>query len=112
MKKYGILEEILRKEFGTMGVFSRESGIPRSTLSMLISGKYGSDERGIQKRLEEKLRYLRPEIDVSHIWDPAHAWHERYIQSRDIVKNGFRIIVDVKLDDEGRLTIAPFVEGY
>jgi hypothetical protein len=112
MKKYGILEEILKKEFGTIGVFSKESGIPRSTLSMLINGKYGSDEKDAQKRLTEKLERLRIGVDVSHIWDPTYAWYQKHIQDKAIVKNGFRIIVDVKLNDEGQLTIAPSVEGY
>lgn len=112
MKKYGILEDILKKEFGTAWVFSKESGIPRSTLSMLINGKYGSDETDAQKRIEEKLKRLRPGIDVSHIWDPAYAWHLKYLQKRDVVKSGFRITIDVKLNDEGHLTITPLVEGY
>jgi hypothetical protein len=77
MKKYGILEEILKKEFGTIGVFSREAGIPKSTLSMLINGKYGSDEKDVQKRVTEKLKNLRPGIDISHIWDPTYAWHQK-----------------------------------
>jgi hypothetical protein len=112
VKKYGILEEILRKEFGTVWIFSKESGIPRSTLSMLINGKYGSDEKDTQKRIEEKLKNLRIGIDLSHIWDPTYAWYQKYVEDKAIVKNGFRITVDVKLNDEGQLTIAPFVEGY
>lgn len=112
MRKYGILEEILKKEFDTIGIFSKESGIPKSTLSMLINGKYGSDEKDVRKRIEEKLKKLRIGIDVSHIWDPTCTWYQKYIQEKAIVKNGFRIIVDVKLNDEGQLTIAPSVEGY
>ncbi len=112
MKKYGILEEILRKEFGTVWIFSKESGIPRSTLSMLINGKYVSDEREAQKRIAEKLKKLRPGIDLSHIWDPTYAWYQKYIEDKAVVKNGFRITVDVKLNDEGQLIIAPSVEGY
>jgi hypothetical protein len=112
MKKYGILEEVLRGEFGSIWIFSKESDIPRSSLSKLIGGKYGSDERRLQKRIEEKLKRLRPGINVSHIWDPTYAWYQEYIQGKDVVKNGFRVIVDVKLNDEGQLTIAPFVEGY
>jgi hypothetical protein len=112
VKKYGILEEILRKEFGTVWIFSKESGIPRSTLSMLINGKYVSDEREAQKRIAEKLKKLRPGIDISHIWDPTYIWYQKYVEDKAVVKNGFRITVDVKLNDEGQLTIAPFVEGY
>ncbi len=112
MEKYWVLKEILKKEFGSAWVFSKESGIPRSTLSMLINGKYGSDEANIQRRLEEKLKKLRPGIDISHIWEPTYAWHQKDIQNKDIVRNGFRIIVDVKFNDEGQLTIAPSVEGY
>lgn len=112
MRKYGILEEILKKEFDTIGIFSKESGIPKSTLSMLINGKYGSDEKDVRKRIEEKLKKLRVGIDVSHIWDPTYAWYQKHIKEKSIVKNGFKIIVDVKLNDEGQLTIAPSVEGY
>jgi hypothetical protein len=112
MKKYGILEEILKKEFGTIGIFSREAGIPKSTLSLLINGKYGADEKEVQRRVTEKLKKLRSGIDVSHLWDPTYAWYQKYIQEKGIVKNGFKIIVDVKLNDEGQLTIAPNVEGY
>jgi len=112
MRKFGFLEEILRREFGTIGVFSREGGIPKSTLSMLINGKYGSDEKDVQKRITEKLKRLRPGIDIAHLWDPTYAWYQKYVQDKEIVKNGFKIIVDVKLNDEGQLTIAPSVEGY
>jgi hypothetical protein len=112
MKKYGVLEDLLKKEFETIGIFSRESGIPKSTLSMLINGKYGSDEKDVQKRIEEKLRKLRIGIDVSHIWDPSYMWFQKHVQDKSIVKKGFKIIVDVKLNDEGQLTIAPSVEGY
>ena len=112
MKKYGILEKIFREEFGTVWVFSKESRIPRSTLSKLISGKYGSDEKNIQRRILAELKKLRPGIDLSHVWDPTYAWYQKYIEDRAVVKSGFKIIVDVKLNDEGQLTIAPFVEGY
>jgi hypothetical protein len=112
MKKYGLLEKILKEEFGTIWIFSKESGIPRSTLSMLINGKYVHDEKRMQKRITEKVRKLRPGLDLSHIWDPTNAYYQKYIQDKEIVKNGFRIIVDVKLNEEGQLTIAPSVEGY
>jgi hypothetical protein len=59
MKKYGILEKILREEFGTIWVFSKESWIPRSTLSMLINGKYIHDERAMQKRIAEKNKGVK-----------------------------------------------------
>ena len=112
MKKYGILEKILREEFGAIWVFSKESWIPRSTLSMLINGKYIHDERAMQKRIAEKIRELRPGIDLSHLWDVTFNWYQKRIQDKGIVKKGFRIIVDVKLNDEGQLTIGPGVEGY
>jgi hypothetical protein len=85
MKKYGIFEDTIGKEFGTTWVFSKESGIPRSTLSMLINGKYGSDEREVQKRIEQKLRKLRPGIDLSHIWDPTFAWYQKYLSEKNVV---------------------------
>lgn len=112
MKKYGFLEDVLREEFGSIWIFSKESGIPRSTLSMVINGKYGSDEREIQKRIIEKLKKLRPGIDISHIWDPTYAWYQKYLSEKSQVRSGFRVIIDVKLSEDGGLTIAPYVEGY
>jgi hypothetical protein len=95
-----------------MGVFSKESGIPKSTLSMLINGKYGSDEKDVQKRIAEKIRELRAGIDLSHLWDVTFNWYQKQVQDKGIVKNGFKIIVDVKLNDEGQVTITPSVDGY
>jgi hypothetical protein len=112
MKKYGILEDLLKSEFKTLGVFSRESGIPKSTLSMLINGKYGSDEVEARKRVTEAIKKLRSGLDLSHIWDPTYAYYQKYLLEKGVVKNGFRITVDVKLNEKGELTIAPFVEGY
>ncbi|MFB3887620.1 MAG: hypothetical protein ACE144_20570 [Thermodesulfobacteriota bacterium] len=79
---------------------------------MLVNGKYGWDETDVRKKVEEKLKKLRPGMDISHIWDLSYAWHQKYLQGKDVVRNGFKIIVDVKLNDKGQLTIAPFVEGY
>jgi len=112
VRKYGILDNTLRKEFRTLGIFSRESGIPKATLSMLINGKYGNDESRVMKRVSDELKKLRPDLDLDHIWDPTYAWYQKYIQEKAVVKNGFRIMVDVKLNEKGELTIAPFVEGY
>jgi len=110
--KYGFLGDVIGKEFKTLGKFSRESAIPKATLSMLINGKYGSDEAKVIKRVHEKLKELRPDLDLSHIWDPSYAWYQKYIQEKAIVKNGFRILVDVKLNEKGELIIGPSVEGY
>jgi hypothetical protein len=110
--KYGILDDFIKKEFKTLGIFSRESEIPKSTLSMLINGKYGSDEFKIRKRVTEAIKKLRPDLDLSHIWDPTYAWYQKYLLEKSVVKNGFRIIVDVKLSENGELIIAPIVEGY
>jgi len=110
--KYGILDDLIKKEFKTLGIFSRESAIPKSTLSMLINGKYGSDEFKARKRVIEAIKNLRPDLDLSHIWDPTFVWYEKYISEKSVVRNGFRIIIDVKLSDAGQLTIAPYVEGY
>jgi len=112
MKKYGVLDSVIIKEFVTFGIFSRESGIPKSTLSMLISGKYGSNETKVIKKVNSELKKLRPDLDLTHIWDPSYAWYQKYLLEKSVVKNGFRIIVDVKLDESGKLTIAPIVEGY
>ena len=112
MRKYGILEGLLKKEFKTIGVFSRESAIPKTTLSMLINGKYGWDETKTIKRVNEKLKKLRPGLDLTHIWDPTYAWYQRHLLEKSVVKNGFRITVDVKLNEDGGLTVAPIVEGY
>lgn len=112
MKKYGILEELIKREFKTLGAFSRESAIPKTTLSMLINGRYGWNETKTMERVNDELKKLRPDLDLSHIWDPSYAWYQKYIQEKAVVKNGFRIVVDCKLNEDGGLTIAPIVEGY
>lgn len=110
--KYGILNEVLKREFGTLRGFSREAGIPKTTLCALINGKYGSNEAKVIKRVNEEIKKLRPGLDLNHIWDPTYAWYQKYLLEKSAVKNGFRVVIDVKLNDEGQLTIAPFVEGY
>lgn len=112
MKKYGFLSDVIKKEFKTLGIFSRESGIPKQTLSSLINGKYGANEVRVMERVAESLKKLRPDLDLAHIWDPSYAWHQRFLLEKSIVKGGFRITVDCRVDEDGRLTIAPFVEGY
>jgi hypothetical protein len=112
LKKYGFLADVIKREFGTLGIFSRESTIPKTTLSLLINGKYGSNETKAIKRVNEKIRELRPRLDLSHIWDPSYTWYQKYIQDEAIIKSGFKIIVDVRLNGEGQLVIAPIVEGY
>lgn len=110
--KYGILNEVIKGEFRTLRTFSRESGIPKTTLCALISGKYGSNEAKIIERVNGQIKKLRPDLDLSHIWDPTYAWYQKYLSEKGIVRNGFRIIVDVKLNEKGELTIAPLMEGY
>ena len=110
--KYGILDDLIKKEFKTLGIFSRESAIPKSTLSMLINGRYGSDEFKARKRVIEAIKNLRPDLDLTHIWDPTYAWYQKYLLEKSVVKNGFRVVIDVKLNEKGELAIAPFVEGY
>ena len=112
MKKYGILDDMIKREFGTLGSFSRESTIPKTTLSLLVNGKYGSDEAKAIKRVNEQIKKLRPDLDLSHIWDPTYAWYQRHLLEKSVVKDGFRIVVDVKLNEDGGLAIAPSVEGY
>lgn len=112
MRKYGVLEGVLRREFGTVGRFSRESGIPRATLSLLLRGRYGSDEARVIERVEVRLRELRPDLDLSHIWDVSYAWYQKFLLERSVVKNGFRIVVNCRLEEDGRLIIAPSLEGY
>lgn len=112
MKKYSILEDLIKKEFKTLGVFSRESGIPKSTLSMLINGKYGNDESRLIRRIDEKLKEMLPNLDLNHIWSPSYSWYQKFLAEKSLVRSGFKITVYVQLDDEGRLSIAPSVEGY
>jgi predicted transcriptional regulator len=112
MKKFSVLERVISKEFGSVWIFSKESGIPRSSLSKLINGKYGSDEKHIRKRIEEKLRELRPEIDISNVWDLCYTWYEKHIQDKSIIKTGFKITVYCKLNDEGELKVSPSFQGF
>ncbi len=112
MKKYGVLNDLIKIEFGGLGGFGKESGIPKATLSLLINGKYGSNEAKITKRVRDELRRLRPGLDLSHVWDPTFAWYQKFIQEKAVVKKGFRIIVDIKLAEDGNLEISPALEGY
>lgn len=112
MRKHGWLDDLIKKEFGSFGKFSRESGIPKTTLSLLIRGRYGSDEAKVIKRIDEKLKELRPDLDLAHIWDPSYAWYQKYLLEKSIVRNGFRITVDVRMDEDGKLNISPTLEGY
>ena len=76
-----------------------------------INGKYGWDETKAIRRVNEQLKKLRPDLDLNHIWDPTYTWYQKYLLEKSIVKNGFKITVDVRLNEKGELTIAPFVEG-
>ncbi len=112
MKKYALLDEVIKKEFETLGTFSRAAGVPKSTLSLLLRGRYGADETKVIKRVNEKLKELRPDLDLAHIWDPSYAWCQKWLLEKSVVRNGFRITVDVRMNEDGKLTIAPIVEGY
>jgi len=112
MRKYGFLNDMIMREFKTLGIFSRASGIPKATLSMLINGRYGWDEANVIKRVNDELKRLRPDLDLSRIWDPSYTWYQKFLLEKSEVRKGFRITVDVKMDDDGKLTIAPFVEGF
>ncbi len=112
MKKYAALETILVKEFKSIRKFGRQASIPHSTLFRLINGVYGSEESKVRARINDALEALRPDLETSRIWDPSYEWYEKYVQEKSIVRNGFRITVDVKLNDSGDLVIAPHVEGY
>ncbi len=112
MRKFANLEQVLRKDFKSVWNFAKESKIPISTLSMLINGKYGSDEVRVKARVRDEIRKLRPKLDLSRIWDVTEDFHQKHVTDVSTVKNGFRITVDVKLNEKGELTIAPFVEGY
>jgi hypothetical protein len=112
MKKYAILEDILKREFGSVRGFARQAKIPHSTLFRLIKGAYGSEESKVMGRINDKLKRLKPDLSISRIWDPSYQWYQKYVQEKSVVRNGFRILVDVKLNEKGELTIAPALEGY
>lgn len=112
MKKYAFLNDMITKEFETLGNFSRKAEIPKATLSMLINGRYGWDETNTIRRVNDAIKKIRPDLNLNHIWDLSFAWHQKYLLEKAVVKNGFRIVVDVKLNEEGELMIAPSVEGY
>ena len=80
--KYGILNEMIRKEFRTLRAFSREAVIPKTTLCALINGKYGANESKIIERVNESIRRLRPNLDLKHIWDPGYDWLPAYSGTR------------------------------
>ncbi len=112
MKKYGAFEEILKKEFGSAKKFSKESGIPRSTLSMIISGKYSWSEEQLKKRIEGEIKRLKPEADLCRIWDVSSDYLRGYFLTLKEAKKGFRITIDVSTNDGGELVVSPMVEGF
>jgi hypothetical protein len=111
MKKYGSLEEYLKKEFGSVRKFSKESTIPNSTISMMISGKYGNEEQA-KKRIEAAIRQYKPGADLCRIWDVTEEYHQKYLLTLKEAKKGFRITIDVSTSDGGEMLISPRVEGF
>ena len=112
MRKYSFLNEVIKKEFKTVGIFSRESGIPKSSLSMLISGRYQWNEASVIKRVNIAINKLRPGLDLSRIWDVTAEYYQKHLPDAGTFKKGFKIIIDVKLDEAGDKTITSYVEGY
>lgn len=112
MKKYANLEEILRREFKSTGNFVKEARIPKSTLSMLINGKYGSDETEIKKKISGAIKRLRPEVSMPRLWDVTHEYHLKHLEDIGTIKNGFKIVVDVRIGEDGEKTMTSYVEGY
>lgn len=106
------MNDLIRKEFGSLGKFCRESGFSKATLSLLVRGRYGGIEAKMLRRVNEKLKELRPELDLSNIWSVNYEWYQKWVVEKSFVKNGFRITVDCRMGEDGQLTIAPFVEGY
>lgn len=112
MKKYANLEEILRKEFRSIGNFARVAEIPMSTLSMLINGRYGSDEVKVKKKISGAIRHLRPEVNQGRLWDVTNEYHLKHLDDIATIKNGFKIVVDVRIGEDGEKTMTSYVEGY
>jgi len=112
MRKYNFLNEVIEREFKKVGIFSKESGIPRSSLSMLISGRYQWNEAKLIKRVNIAINKLRPGLDLSRIWDVTAEYHQKHLPDVGTFKHGFKIIIDVKLDEAGGKNISSFVEGY
>ena len=112
MKKYAFLEKLLKDEFKTVGSFGRKSGIPKSSLSMLMSGKYGSNEIEIRRRVTGEIKKLRPDLNLDRLWDVTNEYHLKHIADIGIIKKGFKIVVDVQIAEDGEKTMTSYVEGY
>lgn len=111
MKKYAALEDLIVQEFRSLSNFSRAAGIPKTTLSRLISGKHGNDEGQVRKRVETKIKELKPGSKSDRIWDVTHEFALQHTADMSKFKHGFKIIADVKIDENG-MTISPIVKGY
>ena len=103
---------MIEREFNKVGIFSKESGIPKSSLSMLITGRYQWNEAKLIKRVNMALSRLKPGLDLSRIWDVTAEYHQKHLPDVGTFKNGFKIIIDVRLDEAGEKTITSYVEGY
>ncbi|MFB3886040.1 MAG: hypothetical protein ACE144_12490 [Thermodesulfobacteriota bacterium] len=112
MKKYAALEAILREEFESIGNFVRQTNIPKSTLSMLINGKYGSDETEVKKKISEEIKRLRPNVNLARLWDVTNEYHLKHLDDIGTIKKGFKLVVDVQIGETGEKTMTSYVEGY
>jgi hypothetical protein len=79
---------------------------------MLISGRYEWDERRIRDKVSTALKKLRPDLDISRIWDVTSEYHQKHISESGTFRKGFKIIVDVYIGDDGEKTLTSYVEGY
>ena len=112
MKKYGAFEDLIKEHWGSVRKFTKETGIPNTTVSMVISGKYAADDVQVKKRIEEAFRKCRPDADLCRIWDVTEEYHQKYLLTLKEAKKGFRITIDVSMNDGGEMLISPRVEGY
>lgn len=78
--KYPGVRGALEREFGSVRGFSKEAGICHSIVTRVIQG----DRKESRPRIEDAIRRLRPEVDLSGIWrrGPAPAPSERALRQR------------------------------
>jgi hypothetical protein len=112
MRKFANLERVLQEEFKSVWNFAKQSKIPISTLSMLIHGKYGSDEGKVKKRVSAEIKKLRPDLDLARVWDVTNEYHLKHLADVGVIKKGFKIVIDVQIEENGEKTMTSYVEGY
>jgi hypothetical protein len=104
MDRYPHLRFLIEREFGSVSKFCRETAVPKSTITMLIQGKYPGRESSAIERINRVLVKSRPGSDLARIWDIGREHYE--IERSQIIQikgNKFRVLTTVELIEEEKI---------